>query len=188
MNVDADGAPKCYHPTNDALALDDLENATSNSKRFIQGQNGVGPAPGFFVSQTSLLFRSQDGNRCDNFVDAVEIPYLVFPNQWHDVGLGDCGMIYNTQNGQITHAIFADTNPRVGEASVKSARNLGRNNATPRNGIDEAIFIYLIFPGSKFTAASSAPHWPDARIQASAQQAFAAWGGMATMRQVAAQI
>jgi hypothetical protein len=188
MNVDADGAPKCYHPTNDKIALDDLANSTSHSRKYIQGQNGVGPAAGYYVSQTSLLFSGSQSHRCDNFVDAVEIPYMVFPNGFHDTAIGDCAVIYNTQNDQITHAIFADTNSRVGEASVKTAHNLGRATASPRNGIDEAIFIYLIFPASKLTAAASAPHWPDAAIKQAAMAKFAEWGGIDKLREVAGKI
>ena len=62
MAIDADGAARAYHPDDVPEALDRLKNATSGSKKFIQGKkkNGVigkGPRPGFFVSETAFKSR-----------------------------------------------------------------------------------------------------------------------------------
>ena len=190
MNIDADGSPKCYHPSKDSLALDDLQNSTSNSRVYVQNVSmpgkklGVGPADGFYVSHTSLGIHAHP-ERCDSFVDAEQIPYVVFPANFRDVELGACGVILNTQNGKLTHAIFADTNPRVGEASIKAARNLGLTQNNPRNGVDENIFIYLIFPGTKFAAQASAPHWPDSVIREVAMEHLEDWGGLDKLRAIA---
>jgi hypothetical protein len=56
---DADGAARAYHPNDDPEALDLVRHATAGSKKFIQGKmkngkTGIGPRPGFFVSETSL--------------------------------------------------------------------------------------------------------------------------------------
>ena len=184
MTVDADGAPKCYHPKpDDGLGLDDLANSTSNSRKFIQGKNGVGPAPGFFVSQTSLQFGPE--NRCDSFVDAENIPYIVFygKSKFPSIQLGDVAMVVSLVTGKRTHAIVADGNNKTkGEASMKTASNLGVN-PSPRHGGDENFnFIYLIFPDSKFDPVKSPPHWPDAKIKGIAEAKFAEWGGMAQLR------
>jgi|JI6StandDraft_1071083.scaffolds.fasta_scaffold10784_4 hypothetical protein len=186
MNIDAAGAPRCYHPTDDSLALDDKANSSSPSRQFIQGENGIGPASGFYVSQTSL--NKGPENRCDSFVDAVEMPYFVFPSQFHGASLGDVAMVYNTKNRKLTHAIFAETNPRVGGASIKTARNLGIPNATPRQGINDARFIYLVFPGSKIPPSHSLPHWTDSSIRQNAEARFAAWGGLAKLQEIAKKI
>lgn len=183
MSIDADGAPKCYHPTDDRLALDNLNNATSNSMRYVQGRNGIGPAEGFYVSQTSL--NSGPANDCGSFVDAVNIPYVVFPGGWRDVVLGDCGVVYNRKNEKLTHVIFADTNPKVGEASIKTAANIGltqKQQSAKGGGIDEDIFVYLIFPGTRFTPKPTSPHWPDADIKQVADAAFSAWGGIEQLK------
>lgn len=190
MSVDADGAPKCYHPKpDDDLGLDDLANSTSNSRKFIQGKNGVGPATGFFVSQTSL--QSGPENRCDSFVDAEKIPYIVFygKNKFPSIQLGDVAMVVSLVTGKRTHAIVADGNNKTkGEASMKTAKNLGVNPSPRTGGEQQSNFIYLIFPDSKFDPVKSPPHWPDAKIKAIAEAKFAEWGGMAQLRNCFPQI
>jgi N-acetylmuramoyl-L-alanine amidase len=180
MTVDADGAPKCYHPR-DTPGLDALANASSHSKRFIQGTNGVGPARGFFVSATSLS--SGDQNRCDTYVDAVKIPYIVFYARFPGVKVGDMAMVVNLRNGKRTHAIIADTNQGTkGEASVRTAELLGIPSSPRTGGTNERIIFYLIFPGTKFAPVNPAPHWPDEKIREIAEAKFAAWGGMAQVK------
>jgi N-acetylmuramoyl-L-alanine amidase len=180
MTVDADGAPKCYHP-DDAPGLDRLANATSDSKKFIQGKNGIGPAPGFFVSGTSL--NSGAENRCDTYVDAVNIPYIVFYSNFPGVKVGDVAMVVNLQNGKRTHAIIADTNSGTkGEASVRTAEALGIPSSPRHGGTDSKIILYIIFPGTKFAPVNPAPHWPDDKIRAIAEEKFAAWGGMVQVK------
>jgi len=176
MTVDADGAPKCYHP-DDTPGLDRLANATSDSKKFIQGANGIGPAPGFFVSGTSL--NSGPENRCDTYVDAVEIPYIVFYSNFPGVKVGDVAMVVNLQNGKRTHAIIADTNGgTMGEASVRTAEVLGIPSSPRHGGTNSNIILYIIFPGTKFAPVNPPPHWPNDRIRAIAEEKFAAWGGI----------
>ncbi len=190
MTVDADGAPQCYHPEpDDNLGLDKLEYATANSKRFIQGANGIGPAEGFFVSQTSL--QSGPGNHCDSFVDAENIPYIVFygEKKFPEVKVGDVAVVVSLTTGRRTHAIVGDgNNGTKGEASMKTAGNLGLVSS-PRSGGDMHFnYIYLIFPNSKFDPVNPPPHWPDAKIKALAEARFATWGGMDQMRRCFPQI
>jgi hypothetical protein len=193
MAVDADGSPHCYHPpiggsqsAGDRMALDFLENSTSESRSFIQGQNGIGPANGFFVSATAL----QDGppNDCSSFVDAETRPYIVLPGAFPGIQprmqLGDCATVINLRSGATTHAIFADINPRVGEASVKTAMNLGLKNTSPKDGGDDADnYLYITFPGMQVKKP-----WNDADIKATADAAFAAWGGIAQAKACFSQI
>ena len=197
MQVDVDGSPRAYYP-NDAnpLKLDVLQNASSGSKQYIQGQGqGRGPRPGFYVSSTSLLFA---GNRmwdCANFVDAEFIPFFVHPPARNDVKLGDVGIIVHIPSLQSTSpkwtaAILADChdNRRVSEVSLRVAVNLERSRIDPKtlkvtglsanNGDDVRDYFYLYFPGSTLTPAATAPHWPEKAIQAKAAPLFAAWGGL----------
>lgn len=181
MSVDVDGAPHAYHPTDDKKALDYLANATTHSKTYVQGRNGIGPAPGYYVSATSL--QKGPANDCGSYVDAEAIPYFVFPAKFRDVKIGDCGIIANLRNGLITHAIFADTNPRVGEASYKAALDLKVSNPSPKNGGDsKSNYVYLIFPGSRFVPDSVPPRWPRDKIKSIAAERFEAWGGIAQLR------
>src|SRR5262249_29399846 len=144
---------------------------------------------GFFVSQTSL--QSGPENRCDSFVDAENIPYIVFYGQtkFPSIKLGDVAMVVSLVTGKRTHAIVADGNNKTkGEASMKTAKNLGVNPSPRNGGDDQSNFIYLIFPDSKFDPVKSAPHWPDAKIKAVAEAKFAEWGGMAQLRSCFPQI
>src|SRR4051794_28994322 len=68
MQVDADGSPHAYHRIN-SKGLDNLENAKGENGRFVgialkrNGEPAVqgdeDPAPGFYVSTTSLQDRSK---------------------------------------------------------------------------------------------------------------------------------
>jgi hypothetical protein len=84
--------------------------------------------------------------------------------------------------GRSTHAIFADTNPKVGEASLRVAQNIGRSDLNARNGEETDRFLYILFPGTKFDPEATVPHWPDAKIKEVADNAFAAWGGIDQVR------
>jgi peptidoglycan hydrolase-like protein with peptidoglycan-binding domain len=190
MAIDVDGSPRAYFPGNrDRSALDTVDDADNagSSTTYVQGEVrngklGIGPNNGFYVSGTSL--RLDQPWRCDNFVDAEQIPYIVFPPDFEDVQLGDLAVVVNLQNFSWTHAIFADTNSRVGEASVKTALNLGRRDLNARNGDDDDNYVYLLFPQTKFSAQSGAPHWPDNAIRAGATPLFAKWGGLEQVKRL----
>jgi len=196
MQVDVDGSPRAYYP-NDAspLKLDVLENASSGSKEYIQGQGkGRGPRPGFYVSSTSLLFSGNQMWDCDNFVDAERIPFFVHPPSRNGVKLGDVGVIVHIPSlnsaPKWTAAILGDCNDnrRVSEVSLRVAVNLGRSRIDPKtlkvtglsanNGDDARNYFYLYFPGSTVAPAAKAPHWRENAIQAKAGRLFAAWGGL----------
>jgi hypothetical protein len=79
-------------------------------------------------------------------------------------------------------------NNTKGEASMKTAKNLGLN-PSPRVGGDEHFnYIYLIFPGTKFDPINPPPRWPDATIRQIADAKFAEWDGMAQLRNCFPQI
>lgn len=196
MQVDVDGSPRAYYPRDASpLKLDVLENASSGSKQYIQGQGkGRGPRPGFYVSCTSLLYSANQMWDCDNFVDAELIPFFVHPPARNGVKLGDLGIIVHipslqSANPKWTAAILGDCNDsrRVSEVSLRVAVNLGRSKIDPNtlkvtglsanNGDDLRNYFYLYFPGSSLAPAACAPHWPEKAIQARAEPLFAAWGG-----------
>jgi hypothetical protein len=196
MAIDADGAARAYHPDRQNTdALDDLRHANSFSKKFIQGQLkngkvGKGPRPGFFVSATSLQ-RGQDFDAAA-FVDAEFIPYVVLPARLSDgITPGDLCTIVNLKNLRTTSAIFADTNPHVGEASIRAAINLHLQDPSfpiaklARAGGDEAAnYVYIVYPGSRIPPDASAPHWPADKIDATATPLFAAWGGLDMVKRI----
>ncbi len=192
MQVDVDGSPRAYFPKDASpLKLDVLDNASSGSKIYIQGEGkGKGPRPGFYVSTTSLLLSGQQMWDCDNFVDAESIPYFVHPPSRNGVKIGDLGIIVHVPTMKWTAAIFGDCNDdrRVSETSLRVAVNLGRSTIDPKtlkvkglsanNGDDIRNYFYLYFPGSTITPAATAPHWPEATIISAATKLFNKWGGL----------
>src|SRR5262249_14926230 len=186
---DADGAARAYHPEDDPEALDLKKHATAGSKKFIQGKKknghlGLGPRPGFFVSETSLSKGvAWDAN---SFVDAEFIPYIVLPADFAPgVRSGTLCTVVNLNNFQSTSAIFGDTNPDVGEASVRVVINLHVNDPSmpitelaKRGGDEKDRYVYIVYPGEKITARAAVPHWPAEDIATRGDALFAAWGGI----------
>lgn len=71
------------------------------------------------------------------------------------------------KNFRATAAIFADTNPHVGEASVRAALNLHVNDPSmpitelAKHGGDvKANYLYIVYPGQKLNARAATAHWP----------------------------
>ena len=119
MAIDVDGSPRAYSPKNASPdRLDDLSSADDegSSTKYIQGERnpedghiGEGPNPGFFVSGTSLRFNNAEMFKTSNFLDAEKIPYIVFPKNFHDAGLGDMAYVVDLRTFKGTHAICGDT-------------------------------------------------------------------------------
>lgn len=158
MQVDADGSPYCYHPSNNAIALDYLGNATGNSKQYVQGQNGVPVirgARGFYVSQTSLAYASFAASDPRHWVDAESIPFVVIPGDLYaqagnGIRPGNLAYAYNKRTGKGCFALCGDVGPRgkAGEASINLARQLGVANSDPKNGGQDGDIEYLIVANS----------------------------------------
>jgi hypothetical protein len=115
MTIDADGAPRAYHPaikgrpSGSPPGLDDVRNAgrpgnwfgvvTDAHGRPVIQRRGQ-PAPGFYVSATSLVnrgnLREDDPRR---YIDASTILYIVLPPTALHTGharLGDIAAAENT--------------------------------------------------------------------------------------------
>lgn len=195
LAIDADGAPRAYHPAdraprdNTAKAFDWLANINVNDLHGIQGQGGaVGPAPGFFISATSLSNPAFPHNDTRRYVDASVIPYVVLPKSTFPAPPGTtlksgCVVfVVDTTTGGSTGAIFADVGRAVGEGSIALALRLGLDpfisNLRPKlHGFDGKRFFYLVFP-----EVVVAPPWPLATIQDTANAQFQNWGGEAQLK------
>jgi hypothetical protein len=121
LAVDADGAFKAYHPNN-RLGLDSIEHAghpgnwwalatdtgDPSGRPVVQGKRD--PAPGYYVSMTSLFDAANPNERDPHrFVDAARIPYVVLPPiGLKHAKLGDFAAVVNLQNGEVAGAIVAD--------------------------------------------------------------------------------
>lgn len=156
MAVDADGSPRAYHPDN--IGLDDLQHAGKEWEGIAHDEKGPiiqgphDPAPGYYVSQTSLEHTEKAYSDPARYINAEGIPYFVLPASLAkkaNIKLGDVAVIWNRQNDWFSYAIYADTGPegKIGEGSIALAERIGVN-PNPRNGGTDANIIYIIFPGS----------------------------------------
>lgn len=162
MSVDVNGSPHAFHPKN--MGLDDLKHAgkpgnwfgivTDNNEP--SGipviQNDANPAPGYFISTTSLIDKAYNFKDPMRYINSEKIPYFVLPPEVMnaaDVNVGDLGFIYNRTNNKMMFGIFADISPidKIGAASIAMANALGINSDARIGGIENGI-IYLVFQKS----------------------------------------
>ncbi|MEI6223083.1 MAG: glycoside hydrolase family 75 protein [bacterium] len=181
MGIDADGAPKAYHPTNDGDGRDYKANGYPwgivrvKGKDYIQGQND--PAPGFYVSTTSLEDKSKKETDPARYVNSEEIPYIVLPPKVKTGGginLGDLAMVMNKKNAQTSYAIFADVGPgdKIGEGSIALAKKLGINESPKKGGTSDDV-VYIVFPNSGDRKPKSLED-----INSKGEELFTKWGGI----------
>ena len=184
LQIDADGAPRAYHP-GDVGSFDYLANIEPSSLFGIQGKGrAVGPAPGFYVSGTSLFdddFPSEHDTR--HWVDAASVPYFVAPTHLPmPAGTrfqpGALAFVVDLKTGRWSGAIFADSGFAVGEGSIALAIGLGLNPFSKTHppkvtGFDDKEFLYIVFPKTVFL-----PPWVPSGISALAYERFLhEWGG-----------
>jgi hypothetical protein len=188
MAVDADGAYRAYHPT-DRLGLDTIQDAghpgnwwalatdtgKANGRPVVQ-QKGD-PAPGYYVSMTSLYDATIPNERDPHrFVNAAKIPYVVLPPVGlRHARLGDFATVVNLKNGKVAAAIVADESAPdlpMGEGSIALADALGINSNPRSGGIDQGV-AFVIYPHS----GNRKPRRLE-DITANGQHLFQAWGGL----------
>jgi hypothetical protein len=204
LHVDADGCPRAYHPVS-GQGLDDLANAQSDGKwcgiavddehqPYVQGPND--PAPGYYVSTTSLTndrFKKHDPRR---YVDAQSVPYVVLPGGCavakiladKQVGLGSLAVVHRPTHGQLVGAVYADTGPatEVGEGSMRLAQALGFSPDARAGGTEDRELWYVVFPQPGIILEP----WPltASRVDQEAKARFDAWGGPTRLAQCLAEI
>jgi hypothetical protein len=187
MQIDADGAPRAYHPRGAPPGLDFLANAGSPGNFFglVTDRHGNpvvqsahDPAPGFFVSPTSLQDPDRRVEDPRRYVNASTIPYIVLPALVRDKGgvrLGDFATVRNRRNGTVSHAIFADGGPRgkIGEGSIALAKALRIPSSPKHGGTVHKEVVYVVFAGSGNRRPRTKPE-----IDAKGKQLLEAWGGL----------
>jgi hypothetical protein len=186
LNIDADGSPHTYHPDGRS-GLDYLGNAgrpgnwwalvTDNGKPtgkpVIQTPND--PAPGFYVSTTTLQTPSFDRKDPRRYVNAEAINFIVLPRGLSlGTKLGDYAVVIRPETRAISYAVYADVGPprQIGEGSIALANALGIPSNAKAGGVANGI-VYIVFHGS----AKALPHsQPD--IDRAGAALFANWGGL----------
>lgn len=186
LAIDADGAPRAYHPDNKS-GLDALGNAgkpgqwwglvcTPNGSPIIQGPDD--PAPGFYISTTALVDPNRSTKDQRRYVDSSVVPYLVVPRELagaRAVRMGDLAMV--SYKGREVGAIVADVGPagHAGEGSIALADMLGIPSSPRHGGCTSGVSV-VIFPQSR-----TSPAWPreTQEFQAQARLLYEQWGGAA---------
>ncbi len=192
MAIDADGAPNTYHPVSD-FGIDDLFNGGTpgnwwavvtdtgepDGLPIFQGPDD--PAPGYYVSTTSLMDLTRPVRDPARYVDATKIPFFVLPMaviKAGDAHLGDFAVVYNSHNNRLAYAIFADEGPPnlLGEGSIALANQLKINPNARNGGIADGI-VFLVFPRSGNEKPRSVRE-----INREGSKLFKAWGGLKQLR------
>jgi hypothetical protein len=193
IRIDADGAPRAYHPNGSPPGLDFLANAGHPGNFFgvVTDRDGKpvvqsvhDPAPGFFVSPTSLQNPDRAVENPRRYVDASAIPYIVLPALVRDRGgarLGDFATVHRRSNGRVSHAIYADGGPagKIGEGSIALAEALGLPSSPKHGGTDEKEIVYVVFAGS----GNGRPR-TKAEINATGKKLLKAWGGLERLQKL----
>jgi hypothetical protein len=193
MTIDADGAPRAYHPRGAPPGLDLLANAghpgnwwglaTVDGRPVVQKAGD--PAPGFYVSVTALVHRDGAATDPRHYVDAATIPYVVLsPRVMRaaNAHLGDFATVWNRRTRKLAHAIVADIGPadRLGEGSLALAQATGVPG-TPKSGGQIGDVVYLVHAGSGNRYARQL-----STINRAGATLLNRWGGLARLTSVAA--
>jgi hypothetical protein len=191
LQIDADGAYRAYHPDNKP-GLDYLANAgkpgnwwalvTDNGKPsgnpVIQSDDD--PAPGYYISTTSLEDPTKDRTDPRRYVDSESINFFVLPGKLAlRAKLGDFGVVIRPKTNVYDYAIYGDVGPatKLGEGSIALAASLGIPSNPKKGGVDSGI-ITIVFPGTT-------KGWPLTPVEIDFNGAglFAKWGGLDKAKQ-----
>ncbi len=160
LTVDADGSPRCYGPNDSGLDATICAGHPGNWWGVMTDENGDpliqgpdDPAPGFYVSTTSL--QNKDFAKTDprRYLNAELIPFVVIPGilakTCSGIALGCKVMVQNIKTGDQTLAVCGDIGPstHLGEVSMKTAAIMGVNNSPRIGGDPRLIFRYTFYPG-----------------------------------------
>lgn len=165
MDVDVDGAPNAYGPT-DKPTLDVLLDAhylnradkkivgyliDGHGRPILQGPND--PFPGYFISQTAFSdIQNQNERDPRRYVDAREIDYVVRGNaaRRRGVKVGDFVSVYSKRTRKSVFAIVGDTgNPTGNEGSLRLLQDLGYPFHDGRSeSVEKPEIVIRFYPNS----------------------------------------
>jgi hypothetical protein len=165
MDVDVDGAPNAYGPS-DKETLDTLLDAhylnrddepivgyltDEHGRPILQGPND--PYPGYYISQTAFSdIQNQNERDPRRYVDARNINYVVRGNgaRRHGVKVGDFVAAYSKRTHKSVFAIVGDTgNPSGDEGSLHLLQDLGYPFHDGKNeSVEKREIVIRFFPNS----------------------------------------
>jgi hypothetical protein len=186
LMIDADGAYHAYHPDGRS-GLDYLGNAGQpgnwwalvtdngqpNGRPLVQTDGN--PAPGFYISTTSLEDPNCDRKDPRRYVNAEAVNFIVLPGRLGlGAKLGDFAVVIRPATGVYDYAVYADVGPanKIGEGSIALAAALGIPSSPKSGGVGHGI-VYIVF-------SASGQGWPlsQPEIDQYGGQLFAKWGGV----------
>jgi hypothetical protein len=163
LSIDVDGAPQSYNPDGKS-GLDNLAEAgrpgnwwdvvTDNGRPDGNPvkQKSSDPAPGFYISTTSLQDDTKPATDPSRYVDSSKVPYIDLPGRSTraaGIKLGDFAAVANLANQRVCYAIYANVGPAAkhGDGSIALAECLGIPSSPKNGGVTDGI-VYKVFPGS----------------------------------------
>jgi hypothetical protein len=183
--VDADGSPRAYHPDS-ARGLDKLANAgplehpwalacDPSGTEYVQRESD--PAPGFYVSTTSLIDSSvHEARDPRRYVDAETVPYVTCTRAMRGAGVRVGDLAVACLGDKVVPCVVADVGPHPGEVSIAAAAELGLPSDPRHGGTSHPVVAYAIFMGT-----ASTPAWKRDGWREDALAAFERWGGAARL-------
>ena len=165
MDVDVDGAPNAYGPT-DKPTLDVVLDAhylnradepivgyltDEHGQPILQGPND--PFPGYYISQTAFSdIQNQNERDPRRYVDARTINYVVRGNKARRLGarVGDFVAVYSKRTHKSVFAIVGDTgNPTGDEGSLHLLQDLGYPFHDGKNeSVEKREIVIRFYPNS----------------------------------------
>lgn len=160
-------------------------NAMVGGAPTIQGPGD--PAPGNYVSETSMNIPGAPRSSQRRYVNSREIPFIVLSNKVRKMisaRLGDAAVVRRPKTGDTAAALYADTGPSwgLGEGSIRLHTALGNNAIMVRGGTERAKrgiaddVAYLIFTKTPITPSTDHETFRSA-ITETVTPKYDAWGG-----------
>ena len=155
------------------------DNGRPSGKPIIQSNND--PAPGFYISTTSLQNTKCDRRDPSRHVNSEAINFLVLPGRLAlGAKLGDLAVAIRPENGATAFAVYGDVGPvrKIGEGPIALANAL-KMPSNPKSGDVGHGVVYVVFPGST-------EGWPlsQEEIEKKGGELFAKWGGIEKAKKV----
>lgn len=156
MQIDADGSPRSYGPSNSGLDYTANAGSPGNWYGIVADSSGnpviqgpTNPCPGMYVSTTALQDHEKTINDPNRYVDSEKINYISVASdliKLYGIKMGDLAAVYYRNTNTLCTAVCADIGPRTkyGEGSIALATQLGINNNARHGGCSDNV-VTIIF-------------------------------------------
>jgi hypothetical protein len=160
----------------------------SKNRPLIQGEGD--PFPGkAYISTTSVIIPGAPSGTQRQYVNALNIPYIVLPSTFiskYKVKPGTLAVVYRKKSNTHAFAVFADGGG-LGEASIKLHQDLGGMPIVRIAGVDRAKariddpVLIAVFPERIAAPQADSDAWTS-KIEEEGAEALQAFGGLAQLQ------